>query len=198
MLQMNTEYREILTKLINKYYSLSHKDHRLIMEQCKTGHFAKQEHLVESGQKEDSEYFLLDGIVHRYTLVEKGEFVTTGFYMAPAIITPNFARISNGKSILSLQALAKCTVAQISVKDLDELRNSKVEIRKWGQKVVEFELKKSLKHDTWFRSSSAKERLVQLRKDYQNLENSIPHTCIASYIGITPVSFSRLRKEMSG
>lgn len=193
---MNNDCQEILLRLINGYYSLPYEYQRLISEECEAIQFRKQQHLIEAGQKDDSEYFLLDGIIHRYTLVEKGEFITTGFYVGPTVITPNFARTLDGKSIFSLQALIDSTVIKIPAKKLDAMRNSEKEIRKWGQKVVEQELKKSFIHETRFRSSSAKERLIHLRKEYSNLENLVPHTCIASYIGVTPVSLSRLRKEL--
>lgn len=193
---MNNDNQEILLKLINGYYFLSNEYHQLIFEECEIVQLGKQQHLIETGQREDSEYFLIDGIIHRYTLVEKGEFITTGFYVGPAVITPNFARTLDGKSIFSLQVLVDSTVIIIPAKKLDAMRNSEKEIRKWGQRVVEQELKKNFTHETRFRSNSAKERLIHLRKEYPNIENLVPHTCIASYIGVTPVSLSRLRKEL--
>jgi CRP-like cAMP-binding protein len=117
--------------------------------------------------------------------------------VGPDILSPNFARTSSQKSIFSLQTLESSTVARISVKKMDELRDTDLDIRRWGQKVIELELKKYFSHEIRFRSSNAKERLFKLRKDYPNLENRVPHSCIASYIGITPVSFSRLRNELS-
>ncbi len=63
LLRMNNDHQEILLKLINGYYSLPHEYHQLIFEECETVQFVKQQHLIETGQKNDSEYFLLDGIM---------------------------------------------------------------------------------------------------------------------------------------
>ncbi len=194
---MDKNNHTILTELIGRVHVLAPKQLQQITNECEIKAFQKQQHIAETGNVDLNEYFLLDGIVHRYTFAEEGEFITTGFYMSPTIITPNFARTSDQKSIFSLQALIPSVIAFIPVDKLDELRNSTPEIRRWGQRVVERELKIAFFHETVFRSSSAKERLLRLRKKYPNLENQVPHSCIASYIGVTPVSFSRLRKELT-
>jgi|GEM_PF-452569 len=196
-LDMNGKYQEILSGLINRYYILPSEQLQLITEESEIVNFNRNQTITEAGQQNIHEYFILDGIVHRYIIIEKGEFITTGFYVGPAIMTPNFARTSDQRSIFSLQTLVSSVVAQIPVKKLDDLRTSDKHIRKWGQKVVEQELKISFSRETRFRSSNAKERLLHLRREYPSLENSVPHTCIASYVGITPESFSRLRKELS-
>ncbi|MEM6343465.1 MAG: hypothetical protein AAF927_06275 [Bacteroidota bacterium] len=45
-------------------------------------------------------------------------------------------------------------------------------------------------------SLKAKDRLIKFREEYPQLENLIPHPHIASYLGITNISLSRLRKEI--
>lgn len=194
---MDKRQKNLLSGLLATYYPLPSEKLQQIIGECDIKQFEKQKHITETGQKDLSEYFLLEGIVHRYSLVEKGDFITTGFYSGPAIISPNFARTSNQNSIFSLQALMSSTVAQISVKKLDELRDTDRDIRRWGQKIIEHELKKYFSYEVRFRSYIAKERLFSLREEYPNLENLVPHTCIASYVGITPVSLSSLRKELT-
>lgn len=76
-------------------------------------------------------------------------------------------------------------------------RKTNQEFRNFGQRVLESELSKNLFQEITFRSFNAKDRLIQLRKDYPNLENLIPHTIISSFLGITNVSFSRLRSEFA-
>ena len=71
------------------------------------------------------------------------------------------------------------------------------QIRRFGQSVVEREFTTSLNFEVLFRSHSAKDRLLYFRENYPALENMIPHTVIASFLGITPVSFSRLRNELA-
>lgn len=148
-------------------------------------------------KKNESEYLIIAGVAHRYNISDKGEIVTSGFYMAKSVITPHFARTNMGKSIFSLQTLTEVVLAEISVVELDNLRNSNNEFREFGQKTIEAELTKTFYNEVVFRSYSAKERLLELRKQHPNLENVIPHNIIASYLGITNVSFSRLRGDLT-
>lgn len=195
---MGENKNEILKRLLNSPHPLPPQLTGLIASKCQIKQFEKKQKIVESGEINHSEYFLLDGIIHRFTLVENGEFITTGFYVAPAILMPHFARTYKGKSIFSLQALTDVTIAEVPASVLDHLKDSHTEIRRWGQKVIERKLKRNFLEEIRFRSANAKERLIHLREEYPNLENMVPHTCIASYVGITPVSFSRLRKELTG
>lgn len=192
------DHNDILKKLINRPDPLCSELTELIASKCQIKRVEKKQKIADTGETNSSEYFLLDGIIHRFTLVENGEFITTGFYVAPAILMPHFARTYNGKSLFSLQALTDVVIADIPVSVLDHLKDTHGEIRRWGQKVIEQKLKRNFLDEIRFRSASAKERLIYLRDEYPNLENLVPHTCIASYVGITPVSFSRLRKELTG
>lgn len=153
--------------------------------------------LAFEGKTDSNEYFLLEGLIQRNIINSEGESVTTGFYMPFSVLTPHFARTIAGKSIFNLQTLSDVTIAELPVKTFDSLRYSNDDIRTFGQKVLEKELQKSLAHEVAYRSMTAKDRILTLRKEYPNIENIIPHSIIASYIGVTPVSFSRLRNELA-
>jgi len=189
--------QEEIEKVINSVYPLPQAFFELIAGECNIKEIAKKQVITETGDINRSEYFLMEGIIHRYNLVEEGEIITTGFYQGPAILMPNFARTSEGKSIFSLQALTDVTMAELPVSRLDFLQDSYPNIRRWAHKVIEQKLKKNFSNEIRFRSSSAKKRMAHLRKEFPNIENLVPHRCIASYIGVTPVSFSRLRKEQN-
>lgn len=157
----------------------------------------KNTDIFTEGKKNDFEYFLISGIAHRYNTSDKGDLVTTGFYMSKSVITPHFARTNQGKSIFSLQTLTDAVIAEISVKEFDNLRYNIQEFQKFGQRIIETELTRTFFNEITFRSYNAKGRLLTMRKQFPNIENLIPHNIIASYLGITNVSLSRLRNELA-
>lgn len=157
----------------------------------------KNSDIFLEGKKSNSEYLLVSGIAHRYNISDKGDKVTTGFYISPSVVTPHFARTKRGKSLFSLQALTAVVLAEIPVAALDHLRSTDKEWYRFGQRVVENALSASLQVEVAFRSAGAKERLLAMRTWFPGLENKVPHHIIASYLGITPVSFSRLRNELA-
>lgn len=170
---------------------------QLFREKARIIELQKNTVVFVEGKKNSSEYLLVSGIAHRYNLSDKGDMVTTGFYLPESVITPHFARTNRGKSIFSLQTLTDAVLAEIPVAELDGLRSDNKEFHDFGQRVIEKELSTSVLLEVTFRSFNARERLLAMRKQYPSLENLIPHSVIASYLGITHVSFSRLRKELS-
>ena len=169
----------------------------LFEEKSHQKEYNKLEKIFEVKEKNNMEYLLLSGILHRYNISEKGDIVTTGFYISPTVITPHFARTNKGKCIFSLQALTDTVVAEIHVKELDLLRNQNREFQEFGQRILETELYQTYNNEVMYRSFSGKERLLYMRKQFPNIENNVSHHIIASYLGITNVSLSRLRNELS-
>lgn len=141
------------------------------------------------------EYFQLEGVSHRFNLDKDQHPVTSGIYQNEIVITPHFTRTSNCYSIFSLQTLTDCTYLKVPAGIFRELSDQHLQLRMFGRAVVEKEFIRNLNFEVLFRSFSAKDRLVYFRAHYPQLENIIPHTIIASFLGITPVSFSRLRNE---
>lgn len=186
-----------LDKILNHFGISSTVSKKMFKDKSVIKELPKNKNIFLEQKNNECEYFLISGVTHRYNISDKGEIVTTGFYMGQSIITPHFARTNKGKSIFSLQSLTDIVLVEIPVIELNNLRNSNREFQEFGQKTIEAELTKTFYNEVVFRSYSAKERLLELRKQYPNVENLIPHNIIASYLGITNVSFSRLRKELT-
>jgi CRP-like cAMP-binding protein len=186
-----------LDELLKGFGINSPSSMQLFREKARIIELQKNTVVFVEGKKNSSEYLLVSGIAHRYNLSDKGDMVTTGFYLPESVITPHFARTNRGKSIFSLQTLTDAVLAEIPVAELDGLRSDNKEFHDFGQRVIEKELSTSVLLEVTFRSFNARERLLAMRKQYPSLENLIPHSVIASYLGITHVSFSRLRKELS-
>ncbi len=188
---------DTLDKILNHFGISSPSSKKIFKDKSEIKEFPKNKNIFVEQKKNEFEYILISGVTHRYNISDKGEIVTTGFYMEKSVITPHFARNNMGKSIFNLQAITDIVLAEIPVVELDHLRNSNREFQEFGQKTIEAELTQTFYNEVVFRSYSAKERLLELRKQYPNLENLIPHNIIASYLGITNVSFSRLRRDLT-
>lgn len=189
--------KEKLITILKNFGIKSTEKIHIFLEKSALKNYPKNEIIFAENQPNDKEYILLSGVVHRFNFSEKGMHITTQFYTDGAVITPHFARTKNEKSLFSLQSLTEISMAEIPVKDLDMLRHNDLEFNKFGQLVVEKALSEALLSDMIFRSCTAGERLLKLRQEFPMLENLIPHHIIASYLGITNVSFSRLRKDLA-
>ena len=189
--------QDIIDDILNYFGIVSADSKQLFRDKSILKEIPKNTDIFIEGRKNDFEYFLISGLAHRYNISDKGDLVTTGFYMSKSVITPHFARTNLGKSIFSLQTLTDSVIVEISVRQFDSLRHNFQEFQKFGQQIIETELARTFFTEVVFRSYNARERLLTMRKQYPNIENLIPHNIIASYLGITNVSLSRLRNELA-
>jgi CRP-like cAMP-binding protein len=156
----------------------------------------KDEFIVKENQKYTKEIFVNQGIVRGFYDSKSGDESNVTFYQDNEIICPWFARIRNGLSIINLQVLTPAVIIEMEQEAFKTLRHKFGELLYYGSLVVEKELELKTQREFFLLIKSAEERYLQFRRIYPLLENKIQHYHIASYLGITPVSLSRLRKSL--
>jgi CRP-like cAMP-binding protein len=194
---LQKDYTIILNRILNAYAPVGQAAGELIFQNGSVEVFRKDEIVFHEKRFNAFEYFQLEGVSHRFNVDSDVQTVTTGIYQNEIVITPHFTRTTNSQSIFSLQALTDCSYLKVPAGTFRDLSDQNQQIRIFGRAVVEKEFISSLNFEVLFRSHTAKERLLYFRANYPLLENIIPHTVIASFLGITPVSFSRLRNELA-
>lgn len=152
---------------------------------------------IKRGQTNDSEYFLLNGVCRSYLLNVKEEPVTISLYMGTAVLTPHVIRSENRLSNLSFEALTPVTLGMVNAEAFLQLMIENIEVREFANRALQQELLEKTRKEINLVSLTAQQRLEQLRTDFPNIENLVPHQVIASYLGITHVSLSRLRGTSS-
>ncbi len=186
----------MLSEIINSVYPISLSSIKAIEELATLSNFQKKDHFIAKGAHNKEEYFVLEGVVRSFVLNPQGEEVTISFYCANDVIAPHVARNKNGRSQLSFQALTDSKIAVIDSQEFETLRSENKEVRNFAFTVLQNELLSKVSKEIGLASLTARERLKIFRSEYQNLENLIPHPYIASYLGITNISLSRLRSEI--
>ena len=186
----------MLSEIINSIYPISLSSIKAIEDLVKSSNFQKKELIVKKGLHYNEEYFVLDGIVRSYILNPQGEEVTISFFCSNSVLTPHVARSKEGRSQLFFQALTNVKLAVMKAKEFEFLRSQNEEVRNFAFTVLQNELLMKVSKEIGLASLTAKERLKRFRHEYHNLENLIPHPYIASYLGITNISLSRLRSEI--
>lgn len=152
---------------------------------------------IREGQRNQLEYFILEGICKSYLLSPEGDEVTISFFTSNSILSPYTTRVNNQQSMLNFRALTDVHLASMDAAAFEQLMIENLEIRNFGNDVLRNELALKVNKEIGLAALTAKERLLAFRERYPFLENQIPHTDIASYLGITNVSLSRLRKDLS-
>jgi len=159
--------------------------------------FEKGDVFIQRTKRNEKEYFILGGVCKSYLISPDGEEITISLFTENNIISPQSIRTSKNISNLNFKALTKLELVSMNAEEFESLMIENIEIRHSGNTVLQNELISKVEKEIGLAALTAKERLIEFRKKYRLLENLIPHTDIASYLGITNISLSRLRKDLS-
>lgn len=159
-------------------------------------YFPKKTNITNIGQVENCISFLEKGIV-RVFIPKEEEDITFGFSFENEFISAYDSFLMQSPSQYQLETLAETSVLSISYSGLQEVYQKTKIGNLIGRLVAErlFILKSnralSLLND------SAEQRYLNLFTERPNLIKEIPLKYIASYIGVTPQSLSRIRKQIT-
>lgn len=188
--------KDKVREIINSVYPISDNAIRKVENLLEFETFSKDETFVFRNIRNEKEYFILNGIAKSYLINPAGDEVTISFFTENSILSPYSIRTSKGISNIYFKALTNIELASVPEKEFEQLMIDDIEIRNFANTVLQNELMSKVNKEIGLATLSAKERLIEFRKKFQILENMIPHKDIASYLGITNISLSRLRKDL--
>lgn len=154
---------------------------------------SKGAHLSRQEQPETDEYILLEGCLASSICDQDGKEVCVGFYMGPCVVTPNIARTRDGMSLVSTAATTDATLAGLDRELLLDLMLASEPIRNWANAVLRDALSKKAEREWCLAALGGAERLNWFRTSFPGYEDIFTHSLIASFLGVTPVTMSRLR-----
>ena len=149
--------------------------------------------LTHQEQPASDEYILLDGCLASTICDPDGKEVCVGLYVGPCVVTPNIARTRDGVSLVSIQATKEASLYWIDTDQLTNLMIDSEPIRNWANGVLGRALSEKAEREWCLAALGGAERLNWFRQAFPSYEDIFTHSLIASFLGITPVTMSRLR-----
>ncbi len=149
-------------------------------------------HLVKIGGVSHYMYFINKGVARVYYEIN-GLDVTDYFAIDGQFIGAIDSLFSGRPSKKGIQLLEDAEVLRISYKKFEELCTRYHDIERVGRKIAIFAFLEGQQRMESIRFHEAKERYEELNRKYPGLVNRCPLKYIASYLGITQVSLSRIR-----
>lgn len=140
-------------------------------------------------------YFLKKGIVRAYASTENQD-ITFWFGTEGEPIISMKSYVENKPGYESIELLEDCELYQLETEKLKTLYHEDIHIANWGRKFAERELIKTEELIISRQYKTALERYKDLLKDKPYLLQRVQLGHIASYLGITQVSLSRIRAEI--
>lgn len=157
---------------------------------------SKGEIFLKEGQKCDHLYYLQNGFIRVYYLDLQGNEVTHWFCGKDAMITSPFSFLKEEKNILFFEALEDSEMVLVSRNQQQKLIEA---LPKLGQSFrhinAEFAMVLSRRIMS-IHTETAEERYLNLMKEHPLLFQKAKLSHIASFLGITQQSLSRIRKNL--
>lgn len=143
-------------------------------------------------------YILLSGVIRCYLSSESGKDYNKSFYLPISFLGSLTALIKSKPSLFVFETLSACEVYEVDYKKFMDLCKENSGINTLYSKVLEAVYMKYENRLMDLIALDAKGRYLELRKQVPMVETLIPQYHIASYLGITPVQLSRIRKKLDG
>jgi len=187
--------KQILEKYFQKFGDFSKEEINAVLEDLVVEKYPKGTVLLEQGQIPDKCYFVLEGCVREFGIEEDGREVTYEFYTEEYTIA-----IFSGDKMGPSQVNWICMEdAMLIVGDLaieDAMYDKHDGLASMTRKMMEDNMGKMQMKNAMLIADSIEERYQKLEETRGDLLNRVPQHQIASYLGITPESLSRLKKRI--
>ena len=185
----------IIDQILNTIYPLPDASKSTIKACISEVSYPKGHVLLRADKIENSIYFIKKGIVRAYTNSADNE-ITFWFGKEGDAVISMKSYVAHQKGYEDIELLEDCELYELKTQNLQELFEKDIYIANWGRRFAEQELIKVEERLISRQFSTAKARYTELLMNNSELIQRVQLGHIASYLGITQVSLSRIRSEV--
>lgn len=188
---------EKMRQSLNQISPINDKDWQLFSRHLKLKTYKKGDLFVKERQQCNHIGFLNKGIARVYYVID-GKEITSYFNAGNRnLFVCSFTSfLSRKPSFENVHFLEDSELLVLDFEQLQDLYNKSPNIQKLGRLMAEYNYVLSMERIYSLQHSPAIDRYNNMLKIYPGLMNQIPHHYIASYLGITPESLSRIKKNV--
>ncbi len=166
-----------------------------LVEKFEPRKIGRNEYLLKEGVVCNESHFIVEGLMRSFIYDLEGRDVTTAFYsraMFPSDLLSFFKRVPSKEYI---QAITDCETWYISYKDMQASFHEMPEFREFGRLNIINQYGILKQRMLSMLQETAEQRYSALIDSNQEVLQNAPLKHIASYLGITDTSLSRIRKD---
>lgn len=188
---------ELLKHYIHSLIPMPSDKLQLLAEGFEYTEFPKHDFLLQEGKISKATYFVQEGLIRSYTHDNNGEEVTTHIYTAPCFTNDFLSFFKQQACSENFQALSPCKVWQMSFEDVQRYFHTYPEFREFGRMMLVSNYAILHARMIGMIKDTAETRYQKLIQQHPDLFKHVPLKIIASYLGITDSSLSRIRKDLT-
>ena len=182
--------------ILNYFHPLSEGVIKFLKEHAYSCSFDKGELLLEAGQVCEHIYFIKKGVVRGFIKEGKRE-ITTWITGEGEMVSSILTFEEKGSAIENMQAIEDCEMLALTLVDLEKLYEQFPEFNIVSRKLLQKYYSDAEGRAFIARLTNAETKYRQFLTRYSHFANRVPLTYIASFLGITLETLSRVRRKIS-
>lgn len=183
---------EILRQQIEKITPLTDNEFEYILSHFTTKKIKKHQFLIQEDNFVQNDYFVIKGLLKAYYVNHEGKEHIMQFAMEDWWITDYQAYFNETKATLNIDCIEATEVLCLSLHNREKLCADMHKIEHFFRKKSNSGYVALQRRILSLLNSNAKERYEQLFHQYPTLFQRVPKTLIASYLGVSRETLSRL------
>ncbi len=181
-----------ISNQIDSILPLPAVEKELLLSRLQRMDVAKGKLIISAGKIGHHVYFIEGGLARAFCENQRGQ-TTIWFGQEGDVMLSYLSFFKDQPGYESIELLENAVLYRISSKDLQELYRQHIHIANWGRKFAEYELLKAEQRFMDLQFKTATERYQDLLVNSPAILKRVQLGYIASYLGITQVSLSRIR-----
>lgn len=189
---------QIFREHLKKYIDFNEAEWILFSQHLSFAKLKKKHYFAESGKVCNKVGFIIKGSV-RYFHIKDGEDITGYFSFENEFLSAYKSYLTGLPSHVYIQALEDSLLITFAKKDMDEMLNDPMlayKMERFGRLIAEQYLCCYEDRVTAFITQTPEERYLELLSTGRQILQRMPQHYVANYLGITPVSLSRIRRRV--
>ena len=188
---------EVLFENISKKIDLTTEEQQLLQTFFIPKKLRKKQYLLQEGDASKYLAFVEKGMLRSYTVDEKGiehiaEFAFEGWW-----ISDMYGFISGEPSSYNIDALEDCELLLLTRQAEEQMLEKVPKLERYFRILLQNNVIQSQRRIVSSLSHTAEEKYNRLVEAYPSIPQRVPQHMMASFLGITPETLSRLRKQIS-
>jgi len=188
---------DLIWKNVSRHIELTDVESKLFLSLLSVRKLRKRQYLLEAGEICHTENFVTSGLLRAYTIDDRGSEHILMFAMEDWWIADLFSFLTGQPSSMNIEALEDSEVISIEKAGLESLYKQVPKFERFMRILFQNAFVAQQQRILSSISQTTEERYSTFLKKYPTLEQRVPQTQIASYLGMKPETLSRIRKQWS-